>query len=174
MKNKNLIVKITLIHPPSSMDIETISILGLRAPPLGLAYIAAVLEKEGYDVEIIDATALDLSFEKLGNELKKRNPDIIGVTSITPTIYDAMKTVDIAKKYCPNAITIMGGCHITALPEDTLLECLSILYLRCNSLRRGADPPMPWFGGLIHVTALVVCQGQGRRKKSADFVSRAY
>ncbi|RZN57022.1 MAG: radical SAM protein [Candidatus Methanomethylicota archaeon] len=116
-------MKITLIHPPSSMDIETISVLGLRAPPLGLAYIAAVLEKEGYDVDIIDATALGLSFKELGNELKKRNPDVIGVTSITPTIYDAMKTIDIAKEYCPNAITVMGGCHITALPEETLLEC---------------------------------------------------
>ncbi|NHV45957.1 MAG: cobalamin B12-binding domain-containing protein, partial [Candidatus Verstraetearchaeota archaeon] len=91
------------------MDIETISVLGLRAPPLGLAYIAAVLEKEGYDVDIIDATALGLSFKELGNELKKRNPDVIGVTSITPTIYDAMKTIDIAKEYCPNAITVMGG-----------------------------------------------------------------
>ncbi|MEM4599470.1 MAG: radical SAM protein [Candidatus Methanomethylicaceae archaeon] len=112
-----------LINPPITTNLETASILGLKAPPLGLAYIAGVLEKEGYDVKIIDASALDISNEKLGLILKKESPDVIGVTSTTPTIYDAMKTIVTAKKYCPDSITVMGGYHITFLPEETMMEC---------------------------------------------------
>lgn len=116
-------MKVVLINPPITTNLETASILGLKAPPLGLAYIAGVLEKEGYDVKIIDAPALDISNEKLGAMLKKESPDVIGVTSTTPTIYDAVKAIITAKRSCPYTITVMGGYHITFLPEETMMMC---------------------------------------------------
>ncbi|MCS7098374.1 MAG: B12-binding domain-containing radical SAM protein [Candidatus Methanomethyliaceae archaeon] len=116
-------MKVILINPPITTNLETASILGLKAPPLGLAYIGAVLEKEGYNVKIIDAAALDISNKKLGEILKKESPNVIGVTSTTPTVYDAMKAIITAKENVPDAITIMGGYHITFLPEETMMEC---------------------------------------------------
>ncbi len=116
-------VKVVLVNPPTTASLETVSALGLKAPPLGLAYVAASIEKEGYDVSIIDSPALDISHQHLGELLQKECPDVIGVTSTTPIIRDAMKTVTIAKRYCPNSITIMGGYHITFLPEATMAEC---------------------------------------------------
>ncbi|MGQ9759268.1 MAG: B12-binding domain-containing radical SAM protein [Candidatus Methanomethylicaceae archaeon] len=116
-------MKVVLVNPPTTAPLESVSALGLKAPPLGLAYIAASLEKEGHDVSIIDSTALELSHQQLGERLQKERSDVIGVTSTTPTIYDAMKAVTIAKKSCPECITIMGGCHITFLPEETMAEC---------------------------------------------------
>jgi len=116
-------LKITLVNPPTTAPLETVSTLGLKAPPLGLAYVAASLEKEGFDVSIIDSAVLDISHQRLGEILQEEGPDVIGVTSTTPTIHDAMKAVSVAKKSCPDSITMMGGCHITFLPEETMAEC---------------------------------------------------
>jgi radical SAM superfamily enzyme YgiQ (UPF0313 family) len=116
-------LKVALVNPPTTATLETISKLGLKAPPLGLAYIAATLEREGVDVTIIDATVSDMSHQGLGEVLQKTHPDVIGVTSTTPTIYDAMKTVMIAKENCPDSVTVMGGCHITFTPVETMAGC---------------------------------------------------
>ncbi len=53
-------------------------------------------------------------------------PDVIGITSITPTISDAIRTVIDSKAQLPGAITVMGGCHITALPLETMESCQSL------------------------------------------------
>jgi anaerobic magnesium-protoporphyrin IX monomethyl ester cyclase len=116
-------LKFTLVNPPTTANLETMSRLGLKAPPLGLAYIAATLEREGVDVTTIDAAVTDMSHQELGEVLQRTHPDVIGVTSTTPTIYDAIKTVMIAKENCPDSVTIMGGSHITFMPMETMLAC---------------------------------------------------
>ena len=116
-------LKVTLVNPPTTADLETVSKLGIKAPPLGLAYIAATLEREGIDVTIIDATVTDMSHQELGEVLQRTHPDVIGVTSTTPTIYDAIKTVMVAKENCPDSVTVMGGSHITFTPVETMLAC---------------------------------------------------
>ena len=47
-------VDVVLINPPD-IHSKYEEFLGLTAPPLGLGYIAVVLEKKGYNVAIIDA-----------------------------------------------------------------------------------------------------------------------
>jgi radical SAM superfamily enzyme YgiQ (UPF0313 family) len=118
-----MFLKVTLVNPPTTTTLETVSKLGLKAPPLGLAYIAATLEREGVDVTIIDATVSDMSHQELGKVLHGNHPDVIGVTSTTSTIYDAMKTVMIARENCPDSVTVMGGCHITFTPVETMMAC---------------------------------------------------
>ncbi|MDD1766338.1 MAG: B12-binding domain-containing radical SAM protein, partial [Candidatus Methanomethyliaceae archaeon] len=116
-------MKVTLVNPPTTSTLETITKLGLKVPPLGLAYIAATLEREGVNVTILDAVVADISHKELGEVLQRTHPDVIGVTSTTPTIYDAIKTVMIAKENCPDSVTVMGGSHITFTPLETMLAC---------------------------------------------------
>lgn len=113
-------MKITLINPPLSSNVEIYSVLALKAPPLGLAYLAAVLEKDGYSVNIIDADALSFTLSQLKHRIEKDQPDMVGVTSTTPTVNDALKTVKIAKEACPEAVTVMGGPHVSFLPVETM------------------------------------------------------
>ena len=54
-------MKITFINPPQTAS--KYKFMGVIAPPLGMAYIAAVLEKNNYDVSIVDACALDYTLE---------------------------------------------------------------------------------------------------------------
>lgn len=60
---------------------------------LGLGYIAAVLEKAKYKVDVIDCQISNLSLEEFKEEIKKRKPDIVGVTSSTLTYKSDRKSV---------------------------------------------------------------------------------
>jgi anaerobic magnesium-protoporphyrin IX monomethyl ester cyclase len=117
-------MKILLINPPFSKEeifTKSMSKVGAVLPPLGLAYIAAVLEKENFQVKIIDGFVLSslkrYTFKNLEKDIKTFFPDIIGITSTSPQICNAVKTAQIAKKINPSCITFIGGSHITALPE---------------------------------------------------------
>jgi radical SAM superfamily enzyme YgiQ (UPF0313 family) len=90
---------------------------------LGLGYLAAVLEKNQYQVDVIDCQVLKLSLEDFKSEISRRKPDIVGVTSSTLTYQTAMKLVKIAKEACPNCITIAGGAHVTFWDDHALEEC---------------------------------------------------
>jgi radical SAM superfamily enzyme YgiQ (UPF0313 family) len=92
-------------------------------PPLGLACLAAYLEKAGIDVEIIDAYAENLDPDKFRRELiNRRKPDIIGFTSTTSIIHTAYMYSRIARDIFPDRQIVFGGVHATALPEEVLSQ----------------------------------------------------
>lgn len=104
-------MKVLLINPPYFNS--KYKFIGLVAPPLGIAYMAAVLEENNIDVEIIDAAALEMSWETLEAEIKRRSPGLVAVTALTPTIDKALETAELTKKICPQATVVMGGYHPT-------------------------------------------------------------
>ena len=104
-------MKVLLINPPYVNS--KYKFIGLVAPPLGIAYIAAVLEEGGVDVKIIDAAALEMEWDTLKKEIENYSPDVVAITALTPTINKALKTAKITKKTCPNANIVMGGYHPT-------------------------------------------------------------
>jgi radical SAM superfamily enzyme YgiQ (UPF0313 family) len=95
------------------------------APPIGLAYLAAVLEKEGHEVEIFDMQIEDRIFS---NVLSKFNPDIVGVSSATPLFNRSVDILKEVKRFNPNILTVIGGPHPTALPSQTAAEsCIDVV-----------------------------------------------
>jgi radical SAM superfamily enzyme YgiQ (UPF0313 family) len=90
---------------------------------LGLGYLAAVLEKNQYQVDVIDCQVLKFSLEDFRSEIGKRQPDIVGVTSSTLTYQAALKLVKVAKEVCPNCVTVAGGAHVTFWDDKALEEC---------------------------------------------------
>lgn len=90
-------------------------------PPLGLAYLAAVLEKARIDVSITDGSR-GLSLAQVMAELKARQPDIVGISSTTPTFLDAIELARAVRQAFPKAITVLGGAHVTAIPHEAMLE----------------------------------------------------
>jgi len=117
-------MKILLINPPyhkKKIFRKSMEEVGALLPPLGLAYIAAVLEKHGNKVKIIDGPVLttrkDYDYNELRTDIESFQPDIIGVTATSPQIKDAINTIDLAKEINKDIITFLGGPHITALPK---------------------------------------------------------
>jgi hypothetical protein len=76
-------LKVTLVNPPTTATLETATKLGLKALPLGLANIAAILEREDIDVTLLDTTVSDISHKELGEVLQRTHPDVIDITLTT-------------------------------------------------------------------------------------------
>jgi len=131
------IKRVLLIDPPQTrpLDLGTNKVrIGLVAP-LGLAYIGAVLEKEGIEVEILDCTAegqleglrygngirYGMTDRQMETYLEHYEPDLVGVSCLfSNKAWDAHNVCRIVKEYNKDVITVMGGAHPTALPEETL------------------------------------------------------
>lgn len=84
-------------------------------PPMGLAYIGAVLEKDGHKVRIIDIGADKIPLKSLMRIFQ--GADIIGLTATTPTFKNAELICKLAKENS-SAITILGGIHATIASEE--------------------------------------------------------
>lgn len=86
-------------------------------PPLGILYVASVLEESGQKVSVFDGRVEDLV-----GQIRSFKPDVIGVTSTTPQFVLAKNLISQMKKDLPTAFYICGGVHTTALPEASLTE----------------------------------------------------
>ena len=91
-------------------------------PPLGLALLAAVLEKKGYSVRILDLTALGLSDNAIPQIIREEKPEIVGITAMTPTISSAISVARKVKETSNSVLVVLGGAHASILPEETLQE----------------------------------------------------
>lgn len=91
--------------------------------PLGLASIAAYLRKKSIAVSIIDAEAEELSLTQLKEKIIERGPDIIGITSMTPTVHDDIAVAQMAKDL--GIKVVIGGPQVNAMPQETIqLSCI--------------------------------------------------
>ncbi|MBW2592633.1 MAG: cobalamin-dependent protein [Deltaproteobacteria bacterium] len=90
------------------------------SPPLGSAFIAAVLENAGIEVKLLDFVVYPYSKDILETEVNNFQPDFVGLTSVTMTFDNAIGIVKDVKNVDPNIITVMGGPHVTFCAEETL------------------------------------------------------
>lgn len=86
-------------------------------PPIGLAYIAAVLKKNDIKIEILEANAYDLNHSQISDYIEKYSPDFVGITSTTSLIEEAH---EIAKLCRENIKVVIGGVHASSMPQETL------------------------------------------------------
>lgn len=106
-------------------------------PPLGLAYLAAVLEEHGVRVTAIDGIAaqIDQFIEEDGyvyqgltiEQTVAAIPDDAGVIGISCMFSQdwpwAKQLIHAIRVRFPQALLVAGGEHITALPEYALSDC---------------------------------------------------
>ncbi|MEM2192043.1 MAG: cobalamin-dependent protein, partial [Candidatus Hadarchaeales archaeon] len=109
--------------------------------PLGIAYLASFLEKNGKEVTILDAVGegwRNQTFvERGGNtflrvglppeEIKRRiagwKPDLVGISCLfSSQAANAHEVAKIVKEVDGEIKTVFGGAHPTVLPEKTLAD----------------------------------------------------
>ncbi|MEM2889263.1 MAG: radical SAM protein [Candidatus Bathyarchaeia archaeon] len=115
-------IRIALVNPPPLRGVYHHQLY----LPLGLAYLAAVLEEAGYEVKVVDCPAIGITHEKLEAELSSFEPFIVGITSMTPTINSAFLSAKIAKKACPEAMVVLGGPHVTFMDKEVLAQEMAV------------------------------------------------
>ena len=124
-------------------------------PPLGLAYIAAVVRQKGFDVKILEANAWDLDHEQIKEVIEKYSPDYVAMTG-------ASSMMDEIKKLCglvpENIKIIFGGIHASSMPDEVMKN-----YPRIDILVRGEGEET--IVGILSGKSLEKIDGVSFRKK---------
>ena len=115
--------KFVLVNIPSSENAyhhfrEFIAVF----PPIGICTIASTLEKNGFEVKIIDGDAENLSLEETIAITVKEAPDYVGSTTMTATMDISGKFYSLLKTAISDVTVIVGGPHVSAIPVETIRE----------------------------------------------------
>jgi len=90
-------------------------------PPLGLMYIAAYAEQNtDHEIGILDTQVEKIGYGQLEEEIKRKKPEVVGMTAITFSIIDTFLTAKIVKKVDSDIKVVLGGPHVTIYPEETI------------------------------------------------------
>ena len=88
-----------------------------------LAHIAGYIrDNSDYDIRCVDAKFSQLKLNDLIKKIKEFKPDVVGISAYTYEINEVRILAREIKKENSNIIIVLGGSHITAIPEDTLKE----------------------------------------------------
>ena len=104
--------QVLLIQPPSKTQ-------NLKVPPLGLAYLAAVLKKKKVTVKILDLTVENTSLESY---LIQERPDIVGVSAIVTNAQNAFSVANKTKQILPKSFVVMGGPYPSLMRTRLLIK----------------------------------------------------
>ncbi|MCX7047683.1 MAG: radical SAM protein [Candidatus Sumerlaeota bacterium] len=119
-------MKVLLIHPPGDHMLRTNvpSVVDEETgcyPPLGLMYVAAWAEAQGRrQISILDAYAEKLAQAQIEERIRRAQPDVVGIQTLTFTLIDAIATARSAKRAAPKAHVCLGGPHVYLFPQETL------------------------------------------------------
>ena len=146
-------------------------IFGRKLPPLGLAYVAAALEKADFQVEIIDNYMLKKPTDYIKSEVRRLAPQIVGITCGSVTYQRCIETAKAVKEVLPSCTVVVGGWHPSYLPES-MLQHPEIDYVvmgegeraiveLANSITKGDDD------SVISKIPGVACRYNGKVAKNA-------
>lgn len=89
-------------------------------PSLGLGYLATALRKISQDVHILDCIKDRITIDKFQSLIRKYRPDVLGMQCYTFDLPYIGQALRIAKKINKDIVTVVGGPHPTALPEEMM------------------------------------------------------
>ncbi len=119
-------MKVLLVNPPSDNELmgnnpPIIEEERGYNPPLGLLYLAAHLERfSHHQVAVIDTQVEELSYPRLKETMAAHEPDVVGITAMTFTLIDVIKTARLVKEIDRDIPVVLGGPHVHLYPEETI------------------------------------------------------
>ena len=90
------------------------------SPPLGLAYLAAELERAGVEALLADFVVFPYSRTAIEETVKAFSPDFVGITAVTMTFDHAAEIVRDIRAVAPNLPIVMGGPHVSMCAREAL------------------------------------------------------
>ncbi len=88
----------------------------------GVASIAAYLRESGFDVSVIDTQVEELDLKGAADRIVAEGPSVVGFSAYTEEINDSALIAGALKEKLPYVVTVIGGYHVSAMPEETLEE----------------------------------------------------
>ena len=117
-------VHLTLATAPLSLEARygKLAAAGSTEPSFGLVCLGTVAREAGAEVRLIEASAYGLTVAEAAASILEQAPDILGISCTTAGAVAAGELAAAVKSQRPECMTIIGGCHATAIPEETLRE----------------------------------------------------
>ncbi len=119
-------MKVLILNPPflgrfsRAQRSPAVTKSGTLYYPVWLCYAAGVLEKEGFEVKLIDAPACGLQSEDIFKIAADFSPELVVVDTSTPSIYNDVRIAATIKEKFPGTFIILVGTHVSALPQQSL------------------------------------------------------
>jgi anaerobic magnesium-protoporphyrin IX monomethyl ester cyclase len=88
-------------------------------PPLSLTWVAAIAEKAGHTVTLIDARTLQLSKEEVCDRLREFKPDILGFMMTTYMFRETLEWIRFLKERL-NVPVMVGGYNLRVYPTESV------------------------------------------------------
>ena len=114
-------MKATLIFPgitiPGFNSFRRVRLFEANYINHGLASISAYAKKKGHQIDLIDLRTLK-NWADFGEQIKKRNPPIVGITFMSVDFDPAMKCIQIINDVSPKTLIVVGGVHSTVMVKD--------------------------------------------------------
>jgi radical SAM superfamily enzyme YgiQ (UPF0313 family) len=89
-------------------------------PGVGVLILAAVARRRGHRVHLVDAKRAGVSVQEAAAEIIARTPDYLGLSATTISVTNAARIAERVKAAVPGVVIIVGGPHVSAIPERTL------------------------------------------------------
>ena len=88
-------------------------------PHTSIAYLAAYMEKAGYEVQIIDAFALGLSMDETAEQVRRFDPFAVGYSLCTQNFLNSLAWIQGIRERT-GIRTIVGGLQMSIYPREVL------------------------------------------------------
>jgi len=165
--------RIVLVEPPYFFWDRTMDRLRQTEesiPGFGMLVMAAVAREQGYDVSIVDAKGSGETAESVADRIRALAPDVVGFSATTISVTNAARIAAELKAESPEIITVVGGPHVSAIPERTLAAFPSLDY---GIVGEGEISFFELLDGLSAGRAVDGCSGLAYRKQSGEVVANA-
>lgn len=106
-------MKILLINPPNNLSevLGKANVFIGAFEPMGLLYIAAMLEKHHHEVKILDAFHLNYNLKQISQSIAEFQPDVVGITCLTSTGSLTYYIGKMIKEKFPQIKVVLGNIH---------------------------------------------------------------
>ncbi|MEW6273330.1 MAG: radical SAM protein [Thermodesulfobacteriota bacterium] len=89
-------------------------------PGIGILVLAALAREKGYAVHVVDAKRAGTTNEDAAKRIVALEPDVLGISCTTISVTNGSRVAAQVKAALPGCVTILGGSHVSAVPERTL------------------------------------------------------
>lgn len=98
-------------------------------PPLGVCYLASVLEQSGFHVSIVDLSVRDMDYSEAASAIASSNPLVVGFSCTTPGFPSAVRVAQRVREKIPGAKIIFGGPFPTFAYDEILSKypCVDVV-----------------------------------------------
>ncbi len=115
--------RVALVEPPYlfwDRSMDRLRQTEESIPGFGMLVLAAVARQRGHEVVIFDAKGSGDTPAHVAEQLLAFRPDVVGFSATTISISNAARIAGLIKETAPQVVTVVGGPHVSAIPQRTL------------------------------------------------------